>query len=92
MRNPPALATSARYASAAVAASGGFLVYFDLLDRLGPIEINLVSYVAPAFAALAGFLVLGEVIDLPTVGGFLVILVGFVLIKRRAIQEELTRR
>jgi hypothetical protein len=27
---------------AVVASAGGFLVYFDLLDRLGPIEINLI--------------------------------------------------
>jgi len=77
---------------AVVASAGGFLIYFDLLDRLGPIEINLVSYVAPVFAAIAGFLVLSEVIDGPTVVGFVVILVGFLLIKRRAIREELTRR
>ena len=89
---PPLAATVALAYLALVASAGGFLVYFDLLDRLGPIEINLVSYVAPAAAALTGFLVLGEVIDLPTVGGFLVILAGFVLIKRRAIREELTRR
>jgi drug/metabolite transporter (DMT)-like permease len=30
-----------------VASALGFLLYFDLLDRLGPIEINLVSYAAP---------------------------------------------
>jgi drug/metabolite transporter (DMT)-like permease len=77
---------------AVVASAAGFLVYFDLLERLGPIEINLVSYVAPVFAAFSGFLFLGEVIDAPTVVGFLVILVGFVLIKRRAIREELARR
>ena len=89
---PPPAATAALVYLAVVASAGGFLVYFDLLDRLGPIEINLVSYVAPAVAALTGFLVLGEVIDLPTVTGFVVILAGFVLVKRRAIREELARR
>ncbi|PSP31437.1 EamA family transporter [Halobacteriales archaeon QH_10_67_22] len=69
----------------------GFLVYFDLLERLGPIEINLVSYVAPLFAAVTGFLFLGEVVGVPTVVGFCLIFVGFVLIKRRAIREELPR-
>jgi drug/metabolite transporter (DMT)-like permease len=89
---PPLEATAALAYLAVAASAGGFLIYFDLLDRLGPIEINLVSYVAPVFAAIAGFAVLGEVIDLPTVVGFLVILVGFVLIKRRAIRQELARR
>jgi drug/metabolite transporter (DMT)-like permease len=89
---PSLRATVAMGYLAVVASAAGFLIYFDLLDRLGPIEINLVSYVAPIFAALAGFLFLGEVIDAPTVVGFLVIIVGFVLIKRRAIREELARR
>jgi drug/metabolite transporter (DMT)-like permease len=73
-----------------VVASGiGFLIYFDLLDRLGPIEINLVSYVAPVFAAAVGWLLLGEGITVVTVAGFLIICVGFGLVKRDAIREEL---
>ena len=71
-----------------VASALGFLVYFDLLERLGPVEINLVSYVAPVFAALTGFLFLGETIDATTAVGFLVIVVGFVLVKREAIRAE----
>ena len=69
----------------------GFLIYFDLLDRLGPVEINLVSYVAPVFAALSGALLLGEVVDALTVVGFVIIFTGFVLLKRRAIAAELPR-
>lgn len=75
-----------------VAASAvGFLVYFDLHERLGPVEINLVSYVVPVFAALAGWLWLDEVVDAATVGGFLVIFAGFCLVKRRALARELPR-
>lgn len=75
-----------------VVASGlGFLVYFELLDRLGPIEINLVSYVAPAFAALSGWLWLGEVLDPATVIGFGVIVVGFALLKRRELVKTVSR-
>jgi drug/metabolite transporter (DMT)-like permease len=69
----------------------GFLVYFDLLDRLGPIEINLVSYVAPIFAALSGWVFLGEFIDLATVTGFLIIFAGFCLVKHEALARELPR-
>ena len=73
----------------AIAASAfGFLLYFDLLERLGAVEINMVSYVAPIFAAIFGWLYLGEVIDLATAVGFLVIATGFVLVKRRALREE----
>ena len=88
---PTLRATVALLYLAVVASAAGFLIYFDLLERLGPIEINLVSYVAPVFAAVAGFLFLEEVIDAPTVVGFLVILVGFLLIKRREIRAELNR-
>jgi len=76
---------------AVFASALGYLLYFDLHERLGAIEINLVSYTTPVFAALAGWLVLGEAISLPTVLGFLVIVLGFVLLKREAIREELPR-
>ena len=74
-----------------VASALGFLIYFDLLARLGPIQINLVSYVAPISAALAGWVVLAEVPTINTAVGFVVIFVGFVLVKRRAIRSELPR-
>jgi len=74
-----------------VASALGFLIYFDLLERLGPIEINLVSYAAPVAAAVTGLVVLGETPTPYTVVGFLLILVGFVLLKRRALREELAR-
>ncbi|WP_338729447.1 EamA family transporter [Haladaptatus sp. DJG-WS-42] len=72
-----------------VASAIGFLIYFDLLERLGPVEINLVSYVAPIFAALSGFLFLQEGLDRYTVAGFLVIFTGFLLLKGRDIRTEL---
>jgi drug/metabolite transporter (DMT)-like permease len=74
----------------AVAASAvGFLIYFDLLDRLGPIEINLVSYAAPPVAVVTGFLLLGERLGLRAAAGFLLVVVGFALVKRRALRREL---
>jgi len=72
-----------------VASAVGFLIYFDLLERLGPIEINLVSYAAPIAAAVTGLVFLGERPTLSTAAGFALVCVGFVLIKRRAIREQL---
>lgn len=72
-----------------VASAVGFLIYFDLLGRLGPIEINLVSYAAPVAAAATGFVFLEETPTALTVAGFGLILVGFTLIKRRALRNEL---
>jgi drug/metabolite transporter (DMT)-like permease len=77
---------------ALAASAAGFLVYFVLLDRLGPIEINLVSYVAPVFAALGGVVLLGETLDATTVTGFLVIVAGFAVLKRDALRRELSAR
>ena len=75
-----------------VASGVGFLIYFDLLDRLGPIQINLVSYVAPVFAAVAGYLWLDERVTGATVAGFLLIVAGFALVKREALAAELRHR
>jgi drug/metabolite transporter (DMT)-like permease len=86
---PVAVAALAYLSLAASAA--GFLVYFDLLARLGSVEINLVSYVAPVFAALSGWAVLGEEPGAPTAAGFVLIFAGFLLLKRRTLREELPR-
>jgi len=74
---------------ALVAGAGGYLLYFVLLDRIGPIEVNLIGYAAPVFAAIGGWIFLGEDIALRTVFGFIVIISGFVLLKREAIRAEL---
>ncbi|MCU4799382.1 EamA family transporter [Halobacteria archaeon HArc-gm2] len=71
-----------------VASALGFLVYFDLLERLGPIEINFVSYAAPVVAAVTGFLVLQETPSVFTVAGFTLIVTGFALLKRDALRDE----
>ncbi|WP_253738646.1 DMT family transporter [Halohasta salina] len=74
---------------AVFASAIGYVIYFALLDRLGAIEINLVSYTVPIFAALSGWLVLGESIDALAVVGFVVIFAGFALLKRRALGRKL---
>ncbi len=66
---------------AVVASIGGYLIYFDLLARLGANEVNLVNYVVPVAASLFGWLLLGEPITNATISGFLVIVAGFVLLK-----------
>jgi len=76
---------------AVVAAGVGYLLYFELLDRVGPIEVNLVAYVAPAAAALGGWLLLQEPLAPRTGVGFGLIAAGFVLLKRDALREELGR-
>jgi drug/metabolite transporter (DMT)-like permease len=67
----------------------GFLLYFHLLDTLGPIQVNLVSYAAPIAAGATGIVFLGERPDLATAVGFGCIVVGFVFIKRAALRDLL---
>lgn len=76
----------------ALAGAVGYLLYFALLDALGPTEINLVGYVAPVVAALVGWALLDEGLAPATAVGFAVVFVGFLLVKRDAIRAEVVRR
>ncbi|MCG1002898.1 MULTISPECIES: DMT family transporter [Halobacterium] len=86
----PAALTALAYL-AAVAGVGGFLLYFTLLDDLGPIEMSFIEYVIPVFATLAGWLVLEQEVTVSTATGFVFILAGFLAAKWRAIRTELRR-
>lgn len=59
----------------------GFLLYFELLDRAGPFETNLVAYAVPLVAALLGWAVLGERLGPAAALGFVLVLLGFLIIK-----------
>lgn len=73
------------------ASAAAYSIYFTLLDRQGPFAVNLVSYVAPGVAAVTGWLVLGERLGPFALAGFACIVVGFALVRRRAVAEELGR-
>ncbi|ELZ32628.1 hypothetical protein C474_07417 [Halogeometricum pallidum JCM 14848] len=68
-----------------------YLLYFSLLQRRSSFEVTLMMYLAPVVAATAGWLLFGEPITLPMVVGFFLVVVGFLLMKRREIRTELTR-
>ena len=76
---------------AVFASAVGYVIYFDLLAQLGAIEINLVSYTVPVFAALSGWVVLGESIDWLSIVGFCVIFGGFVLLKHETLGNRIGR-
>lgn len=59
----------------------GFLLYFELLDRAGSFESNLVSYVVPLVSAVLGWVLLGEQLGFAAVAGFALVLAGFLTIK-----------
>jgi len=68
-----------------------FLIYFHLLGAYGALETNLVSYLVPVVATVVGWAYLDEPVTQWTVAGFGLILLGFVLLKRRALRAELAR-
>ncbi|WP_128478010.1 DMT family transporter [Halorussus pelagicus] len=70
---------------AVVATAGAYAAYFGLLERHSPVQVNLVSYLVPMVTAVAGWVLLGETLTATTMGGFLVILAGFSLVKRDAL-------
>jgi drug/metabolite transporter (DMT)-like permease len=64
----------------------GYLLYFELLDRVGPTELNLVNYLVPVVAALVSWVLLGRLLGPTAVTGFVVVFVGFALLKRDALR------
>lgn len=69
----------------------GYFIYFDLLDRRGAIEVNLVLYATPVVAALIGWAILGERLEPPAIIGFFIIFLGFVMIKSGEVSGLLQR-
>ncbi|MFC6798178.1 MULTISPECIES: DMT family transporter [unclassified Haladaptatus] len=73
------------------ASAFAYLIYFHLLRELGPLEVNLNSYVVPVYTVVLSWVLLDELIDPQTVVGFLVIFAGFALLKRNDIREKFPR-
>ncbi|WP_227374319.1 DMT family transporter [Haladaptatus halobius] len=67
-----------------------FLGYFTLLDRSGALEANLVTYVNPVVALVIGHVLLREPVSVTALVGFLVILVGFALLKNKELVATLS--
>ncbi|OKY78625.1 MAG: Permease of the drug/metabolite transporter, DMT superfamily [Candidatus Methanohalarchaeum thermophilum] len=74
-----------------ISSAFGFLLYFNLLRELGPIEVNLVSYSAPIFATLLGIFLLKETLSLNTIIAFLFIFIGFISLKKDSIRREISK-
>lgn len=65
-----------------------YTAYFALLAETGPIQANLINYAIPVVATVSGWALLGEGISGTIVLGFLVIFVGFVLLKYPVLREQ----
>jgi drug/metabolite transporter (DMT)-like permease len=69
-----------------------FSIYFALIERYGALETSLVAYVVPVVATLAGVVLLHESVTVLSLAGFVVIFLGFVLLKRHALADLLAKR
>ena len=57
-----------------------FLLYFALLDAVGPSRLHLVGYAEPVVAAVGSWVLLGQLIDAEALIGFVAILAGFLVL------------
>jgi drug/metabolite transporter (DMT)-like permease len=87
MQWPRVVPSAGVFASAGVLAvvctAAAFLLFFALIEEIGPVRATVITYVNPAVAALAGVAVLHETFT-PGMGiGFILVLAGSVLATRR---------
>ena len=64
-----------------------FLLYFALLDAVGPAQLHLVGYAEPVVAAVGSWALFGQLIDGEALIGFVAILAGFLVLERREITD-----
>lgn len=81
---PPADALFSVLGLALVCTALAFVVFFRLLDEIGPPRALLITFVNPVVAVALGALFLDEVITIATVGGTVLVLTGCWLATRPA--------
>ncbi|WP_432495579.1 DMT family transporter [Kineococcus gypseus] len=81
---PSAAALASVAALAVVCTAAAFLLLFALVGEVGPVRATAVVYVNPVVAVLAGAVLLDERVTAFTVAGSALVLVGSVLVTRRA--------
>jgi drug/metabolite transporter (DMT)-like permease len=84
---PPADALWSILGLAVICTGIAFIVFFALIDAIGPDRATLITFVNPAVAVLLGSVFLDEAITAATIGGFVLVLAGCWLATRRAVNE-----
>jgi drug/metabolite transporter (DMT)-like permease len=79
---PPATTIWAVLGLAVICTGIAFIVFFALIDEIGPARATLITFVNPAVAVALGAIVLDEQITAATVGGFVLVLTGCFLATR----------
>jgi drug/metabolite transporter (DMT)-like permease len=85
---PPADALWSIVGLALICSALAFIVFFALIEAIGPDRATLITFVNPAVAVLLGAVFLDEAITASTMGGFVLVLAGCWLATRRAVNAE----
>jgi len=81
---PPAEAVIAVLVLAVVCTAVAFLVFFRLIDEVGPVRATVITYLNPAVAIALGVIFLSEPFTVGLVVGFVLVLLGSALATRRS--------
>jgi len=88
---PRALPSSGAIAAVAILAvlctALAFVIFFELITRVGPVRATIVAFFNPAVAVALGVALLGEPFTFGTAAGFVLILLGSFLATRPAGQR-----
>ena len=76
---PPARALLAVAVLGIVCTAVAFVVFFELINEIGPVRATVITYVNPAVAVVLGVALLDERFSLATATGFALVLAGSVL-------------
>ena len=67
-----------------------FQLRFHIISKAGPIFLSYVAYLIPAFAILWGYLFLNEKINLNTLIGVILILIGVFISQQKNLMDKIT--
>ena len=71
---------------AVICTAVAFLVFFALINEVGPVRATVITYVNPAVAAVLGVTILNEQLTAGMIAGFVLVLAGSVLATGRAVE------
>jgi drug/metabolite transporter (DMT)-like permease len=80
---PPLRVTGAVLVLAVVCTTIAFLVFFALIEEIGPVRATVITYINPAVAVALGVLLLHEPFTIAIGVGFALVLLGSVLATRK---------
>jgi len=73
---------------AVVCTAAAFLLFFALIEEIGPVRATVITYINPAVAALAGITVLRETFTAGMGIGFVLVIAGSILATRRRAAKK----